>query len=162
VGSDEGGGGGAFAGGDAGAPGAFDAYVEQSGVHVTVVTVSCAGDCAMVKAVATGGHPPYQFAWDNGSTSAVRQICPTTGARYAVTATDTATSGEFPLPAQTVHVGLGSDVLACPDGGPAAPDASLCAEGTVTPDVLDNAVAYFADGGTFPAGHYTLAYVSGA
>jgi hypothetical protein len=31
-----------------------------------------------VEAVATGGQPLYTFAWDDGSTSASRQVCPAT------------------------------------------------------------------------------------
>jgi hypothetical protein len=63
--------------GDASSPGALDAHIEQNHITVTFVTVSCAGPCADVVAVATGGHAPYTFAWDDGSTSASRHLDPT-------------------------------------------------------------------------------------
>jgi hypothetical protein len=125
VGSDDGGG--SFAGGDASAgAGPLDAFIEQNGVHVTLVTLGCAGDCATVQAVATGGNPPYDYAWDDGSTNPVRSVCPASNVRYSVTATDTATTGEFPHPASTVKVPLEADVFACPEAGPSGADAGDC------------------------------------
>ncbi len=118
VGSDDAGGG-SFLGDDAGSTGTFDAHIEENHITVTIVTLTCAGDCASVEAVATGGHPPYTFAWDDGSTSASRMVCPTSSTRYAVKVTDTGSSGELTRPAQTVQVPLTADVLACPDGGSA-------------------------------------------
>jgi hypothetical protein len=147
----------------------LDAYIEQGPIHVTFVTLGCSGPCADVQAVATGGNPPYSFAWSDGSTSATRHVCPATTTTYSVKVTDTATSGEFARAAESVKVGLAANVLACPDGGAAdsgasgacPPDASTIAPETVTPDYLDNAVAYFADGGALPPGHYSVSYVSG-
>src|ERR1700722_15221218 len=109
--------GGSFAEGDATASSALDASIEENHVTVTIVTLSCGGACADVQAVATGGHPPYTFAWDDGSTSASRQLCPTSDASYHVKVSDTATTGEFPRAAQSVQVPLTADVLgSCPDG----------------------------------------------
>jgi hypothetical protein len=116
VGFDDGGGG-LFPIGDASAPGALDAHIEQNHVTVNFVTVSCTGPCADVVAVPTGGYPPYTFAWENGSTSATRQVCPTASTSYSVKVTDTGTSGELERPAETVQVPLAANVLACPDGG---------------------------------------------
>lgn len=152
---------------DAGVPGAsaLDAYIREGSMSVTFITLSCSGACADIEAVATGGHPPYAFAWDDGSTNPTRRVCPASSTSYHVKVTDTGTSGEFARGPQSVQVPLAANVLACPDGG--AADAGACSPRpgieplTVTPDYLDNAVAYFADGGAFPPGHYSLAYVSG-
>jgi hypothetical protein len=118
VGSDDGDGG-VFGGTDAGPSTALDAHIEQGNIAVTIVTVSCANGCANVKAVATGGNPPYAYAWDDGSTDPARKVCPTSNASYHVTVTDTARTGEVPTPAETVEVSLTAKVLACPDAGAA-------------------------------------------
>jgi hypothetical protein len=116
VGSDDGGG--TFAEGDARSQGAFDAHIEDGDhVEVTIVTLRCAGDCADVEAVATGGQAPYTFVWDDGSTAATRKVCPTSSTNYSVGVTDTGTVGEFPRPAETVKVPLTARVLSCHDGG---------------------------------------------
>jgi hypothetical protein len=119
--------GGVFTGGDAGASSPLDATIEQNGVHVEVVTLSCAGSCAMVEAVATGGNPPYTFAWDDGATTPTRQVCPTSDRAYGLSVTDTAVAGELAHAAATARASVTADVLACPDAGPpadAAPEAS--------------------------------------
>ncbi len=117
VGSDDGGPGFVSGSVDGGAVGPLDAHIEENGVTVTFVTLSCAGGCADVEAVGTGGHPPYTFKWDNGSTNASRQVCSASSTNYSVKVTDTGTTGEFARPAQTVQVPLAADVLSCPDGG---------------------------------------------
>ena len=95
VGSDEGGPSFVASGLDGGQNG-FDAYVENS-KHVAVqfVTLSCSNSCAIVEAVGTGGYPPYSFKWDNGSTTATRQVCPSSSASYNVKVTDTGSAGEI-------------------------------------------------------------------
>jgi hypothetical protein len=124
VGSDEGGPSLSF-GSDLDASGqtAFDAHIEQNHVTVTFVTLGCTGRCADVVAVPTGGHAPYAFKWEDGSTSASRQVCPTSSTSYVVAVTDTGTSGELGRSAETVHVPLEAKVIACPDGGTAPADA---------------------------------------
>ena len=129
VGSDDASGG-AFLGDDASSTGALDAHIEENHLTITIVTLSCAGDCADVVAVATGGHPPYTFAWDDGSTSASRMVCPTASTSYAVKVTDTGSSGELARAAQTVQVPLTADVLACPDGGAAPGPCDRLADST--------------------------------
>jgi SprB repeat len=117
---------GAFTGGDASVSG-LDAHIEENHVSVSFVTLSCADRCADVVAVASGGQPPYTYAWDDGSTSASRTVCPTANTNYELTVTDTATTGELTTPAETVHVPLTANVIACPDSGgapPPLPDAS--------------------------------------
>jgi hypothetical protein len=171
VSGDDEGGGGTFPGSDA-ASGAFDASIEQNHVTVKIVRLSCAGPCADVEAVATGGQPPYTFVWDDGSTSASRQLCPASSTSYFVKVTDTATVGELAQAAQTVQVPLTADVIACPDGGAteagASGDGGICDDGAgvtlpvdLTPDINDNAETYFAGGASLPAGQYRVSYVSG-
>jgi hypothetical protein len=117
LGQDDGGPSFAFSGTDAGGQAALDAYIEQNQVAVKFVTLSCAGDCATVQAVGTGGYPPYSFKWENGSTSATRQVCPTSSTTYSVRVTDAGTSGELARAPETVQVPLAANVIACPDGG---------------------------------------------
>jgi hypothetical protein len=93
------------------------AHIEQNHVTVTFVTLSCAGLCADVEAVATGGNPPYSYAWEDGSTSAERHVCPSSSTSYLATVTDTAIPGELGRPAQSARAPLTANVLACPDGG---------------------------------------------
>jgi hypothetical protein len=125
VGSDDGGP--SFVSGfnDAGSTGALDAYVEQNGIAVKLITLSCSGDCATVEAVGTGGYPPYTFKWDDGSTNATRQICPTSSTNYFVQVTDTGTSGELARAPESVKVPLTANILACPDGGTVACDGGF-------------------------------------
>jgi hypothetical protein len=121
--------GGTFTGSDASASRAIDAQVEQNGIQVDVVALSCAGGCATVEAVATGGQPPYTFSWGDGSTSPTRQLCPTADVTYHVTVTDSGAAGEFASPPATAAAQVTADVLAsCPDGGGAPPDASVDGE----------------------------------
>jgi hypothetical protein len=115
--------GGVFESSDASAGEPLDAYIAQSDIAVKVVTLSCAGACAMVQAVGIGGHPPYTFAWDDGTTGATRRLCPSSSATYDVAVTDTATTGEIARAASTAHASVTADVLACPDAG-SPPDAS--------------------------------------
>jgi hypothetical protein len=124
VGSDDGGG--SFFGGDASVSAGLDAHIEENHVTVTFVTVSCTGPCADVVAVPTGGHAPYTFKWDDGSTTAARQVCPTSSTSYDVNVTDTGTSGELARAAETVQVPLTANVIACPDGGAAEAGATNC------------------------------------
>jgi hypothetical protein len=112
--------GGMFVGSDATAGSSLDAHIEENNVTVTIVTLNCAGDCATVKAVATGGQPPYSFAWNDGTTSPSREVCPTSSTAYRVRVTDTASTGEIVRSPQTVEVPLTADVLECPDGGATA------------------------------------------
>ena len=111
--------------GDASDPGALDAHIERSGIAITFVTLTCADGCADVKAVVTGGRPPYSFRWEDGSTSDARHVCPTASTAYAVTVTDTGSSGEFAQAPQTTQAALTARVLACPDAGPLADDGGL-------------------------------------
>ncbi|HEX2677749.1 MAG TPA: hypothetical protein VHM19_13950 [Polyangiales bacterium] len=103
------------------------AHIED--VHqmtIEIVTVACAGDCVQVEAVASGGNPPYTFRWDDGSTSASREVCPGASTKYSVQATDTAIDrSEFRYEAHTVSAPLAANVLTCPDGGTPPLDGSV-------------------------------------
>jgi hypothetical protein len=123
-----------------GAQGGFDANVAQGKLAVKLVTLSCSGDCATVQAVGTGGSPPYSYEWEDGSTSAVRQLCPKAATAYAVNVTDTGEAGEIPGPPQTAKASVTADVLACPDAGavdaaPPAPPTDACVGGLVNASI---------------------------
>jgi hypothetical protein len=98
----------------------LDAHFQEHQVTVTFVTLHCAGDCADVQAIASGGNPPYSYAWDDGPAGAARHLCPASNTTYRVKVTDAGRSGEFPQPPSTVSVPLPAYVLACTDGGPPA------------------------------------------
>jgi hypothetical protein len=138
--------GGSFAGNDGGPSGAFDASIQENHVTVKFITLSCAGDCATVEAVATGGYPPYTFAWDDGSTSARRQVCPTASTSYHVQVSDTGLTGEIARPAESVQLPLTANVLACSDGGATGP--------------CDSVAAGFVPGGANPSGRWSYGYTA--
>ncbi len=119
VGGDDGGGAGSSFdnNGDAEVPDALTAQIEQNHIVVTFVTLSCSNACATVEAVASGGNPPYRFAWDDGSTSATLTACPTSTKSYGVTVSDTGMTGELARPPETARASLTAKVIACPDGG---------------------------------------------
>src|SRR5690349_12026683 len=71
------------------APRALSVQIEQHHAAVRFVTLRCAGDCADVVAVATGGNGPYTYLWEDGSTDPARHVCPTATTDYRVTAEDT-------------------------------------------------------------------------
>jgi hypothetical protein len=177
VGTDDGGPSFPSSGTDASGANTLDAYIEQGHVAVKFITLSCSGDCATVEAVGTGGHPPYTFKWDDDSTTATRQVCPTASTNYSVRVTDTGMSGELARAPETVQVPLTANVLACPDGGAAGGSAQDggCDGGPLAPlrkgwtgslpetlaiDV-HGAVTYFENGASLPAGRYRIEYVSG-
>lgn len=104
--------------GDAGVLGSLDAHIEHDGVEVEVLTLTCAGACADVKAVAKGGYPPYSFAWEDGSTAPIHHVCPDATRRYKVSVTDHGVqSGEIRQMPMTVTASVTADVLLCPEGG---------------------------------------------
>jgi hypothetical protein len=117
VGSDDGGAILLLGGGDAQAPGPLDAHIEQHGIAITFITLTCAGPCADVEAVATGGTAPYSFKWDDGTIGPSRRLCPKSDSTYAVTVADTGSTGEVTRAPQAVTVSLPARVVVCPDGG---------------------------------------------
>ncbi len=134
---------------------------------IEVVTISCAGECKQVLAVATGGNDPYTFAWNDGLTTAAREICATDDTTFTVSVTDTAiVDGEFPYAAQTATATITADVSSCVGdaGTDADTDAGTCEGATVlgpiTPDV-HGAPTYFANGAALGAGRYRITYLDG-
>ena len=107
----------------AGGTRALDADIQnREGVALDLVTVACAGDCFEVVAVARGGYPPYTYRWEDGSSNAVRKLCPDASQAFEVMATDRGyQSEEFKRDAETVAASVTAEVLACPDAG--VPDA---------------------------------------
>jgi hypothetical protein len=149
---------------DASTTGGLDAHIEQDHITVTFVTLTCAGPCADVVAVATGGQAPYTFKWDDGSTSASRHVCPTSSTDYFVNVTDTGTAGELAQPAETVQVPLQANVIACPDGG--SSDRGMCEPGSYSgtwstpPEPIDGGTTDA--GGNVLSGPLTLVLVDAA
>ncbi|MGH7434928.1 MAG: hypothetical protein ACRENE_04575 [Polyangiaceae bacterium] len=123
VGSDEGGVVLSLGGGDGQAAVPLDAHVEENRIAVTFVTLTCAGPCADVEAVATGGTAPYSFEWDDGPTAATRRLCPAADTTYAVTVSDTGSASEVTRAPQSVTVSLPARVAVCPEGGVPVDDA---------------------------------------
>jgi hypothetical protein len=135
-------------------------------VTVTFVTLSCAGECALVQAVASGGNPPYSFAWDDGSTAAMRQVCPSPTSVYGVKVSDTGTKGELGHPEESVHLPLTAKVLSsCADGGALCEGGAPVTSVPGLPETLaidtTGPVNYFAGGAALPAGRYRIEYVDG-
>jgi hypothetical protein len=100
-----------------------------SEMAIEVITVSCAGECRQVLAIATGGNAPYSFQWNDGVSGDSREICADDDTTFTVTANDTEIiDGEFPYAGQTASASVTMDVLACPaDGGvDAGPGGTLC------------------------------------
>src|SRR6185312_1397173 len=111
--------GGSFASPGAPDGGSLDAHIESGGIAVQLVTLGCSAGCADVQAIATGGNPPYSFAWQDGAVGAARHLCPSATESFEVTASDTGGSGELPRPSQTAKAQVTAQVLACPDAGEA-------------------------------------------
>lgn len=112
-------GGSAGLGGFGGGDNALIAHIENpQAMTIEIVTISCAGDCADVIAVASGGNPGYTFAWSDGVTTAARSVCPDATTTYTVTVTDTAFDDpEFHYDAQTTTARVTANVLDCSDAG---------------------------------------------
>lgn len=93
---------------------------------IEIVTVSCAGECASVRAVARGGNPPYTFAWSDGMVDAERELCPTASTSYEVTATDTPiASDEFGYVGSSKTALVTANVLECDPDGSVPDDATV-------------------------------------
>lgn len=115
--------------------------IQHEALAVELVTLRCAGECAEVEAVASGGNKPYAFAWDDGPTSATRMLCPDATASFGVAVTDTGfETEEFTYRAKTERAAVTALVLECSDGGVPMPEACIenpSFEGAVTPGQLE-------------------------
>ncbi len=163
VGSDAPTGGPSFTSNDAGGVQSLDAAIEQRGVTVKLITLSCAGSCATVQAVGIGGVPPYTYAWEDGSTDPVRTVCPTADTAYSVRVTDTGTTGELARAAQTADASVTARILECLDGGASTTGCDSLAKVSLTQANPSGAWSYGASpalGGAFSL--YTQSLVSPA
>jgi hypothetical protein len=105
-------------------------FEDGQDVALDVVTLACGDDCVEVEAVVRGGNPPYAIEWDDGSTAAVRRVCPDAPSELSVRAADTPIDvEEFAYEGQTLTATLETRVLECTDGGACEPGA-----GPDTPD----------------------------
>jgi hypothetical protein len=78
-----------------------------SEMAIEVITISWAGECKLVLAIANGGNAPYTFAWSVGVTTAAREICADEDTTFTVTVKDTPfVDDEFQYDAQTVMVSV--------------------------------------------------------
>jgi hypothetical protein len=159
-------------------------FENSAHASITQVDLPCGTDCVDVEAVAHGGTAPYHFQWTDGSSDAVRHLCPGKSTTFSVSATDTAVqASEFGHGARTKNVVLIVQKLGCVDAAvspiAAAPDAgtpTMCllppsppcdlGGGNVLPedvtvDVPGATTVYFAHGAMLPAGRYRISYVDG-
>lgn len=149
-------GGGGHAGTLGNADNALSIDVEDiAGMTIEIITLACAGDCADIEAVAHGGHAPYAFAWDDGSTDPRRHVCLDASAELTVSVTDTAImTEELGYDAQTARTDVTATVLDCsdaavPDGS--VPEGELCLENRT----FDGAPEVNVDGTGFGAEHWS-------
>lgn len=147
-------GGGALDGGFVSGENALRVRVQDvEGMTLEVITLACAGDCADIEAVARGGHPPYAYAWEDGSTEPRRRVCLDASSILTVTAVDTAVDvGEFRYDAQTSTAEVTATVLDCSDAGPPVSRGELCFDNPSfegTPRGLVSTAAPWISCGTF-------------
>jgi hypothetical protein len=146
-------------------------------LKITLVALTCAGDCADIEAVASGGNPPYTYAWEDGSKDAKRHVCLDSSKSLRISATDTAImAAEFGYAAHTASADVQATVMACSDVGVPPPATTNCmqptasatcklASGAMLPEditvKLIDQQQYFAGGADLPAGRYRLTYLDG-
>ena len=151
---------------------------DAAGAPLQNVTLPCSQACVEVMAVAHGGYPPYQFAWEDGTTNPERKICAGTVSPIRVRVTDSALdAGEFRHDAQQVMAELTVQPEKCPDVTKGAgAQASTCRQSMpptcmlsggirlpedVAVDVPGATQRYYAAGMMLPAGRYRVEYVTG-
>jgi hypothetical protein len=130
-------GGGGSAGGIEISDNALEVEIQHQALAVELVTLSCAGECVEVEAVASGGHPAYTFAWDDGPTTPLRMLCPDETTTFGVSVTDSPIdTDELSYEAHTERAEVTAEVLRCPDDGGVPPVESDCGPGATAPFLL--------------------------
>jgi hypothetical protein len=144
-------------------------------LKITLVTLACAGDCADIEAVASGGNPPYSFVWEDGSKDAKRHVCLDVSKSLRVTATDTPIkTAEFGHATTMASSDVMAIVQACSADAGAPPQTSCAQPGSASCKLPSGAMLpeditvklidqqqYFAGGADLPAGRYRLTYLDG-
>ena len=60
----------------------------SAGADVGSLRIQCPDTCASIELSARGGSPPYAFTWDDASTDATRQFCPSADATLQASVRD--------------------------------------------------------------------------
>lgn len=116
---------------------ALEVEIQHEALAVELVTLSCAGECADVEAVASGGNPAYTFAWEDGPTTPVRTLCPDETTTFTVAVTDSPIdTDELSYEAHTERAEVTAEVLRCPEDGGVPPIESDCGPGATAPFLL--------------------------
>lgn len=55
--------------------GPLDLQLRANGVLGVIAAQGCAGSCLELEAVPSGGAPPYELAWDDGTSGSTRTLC---------------------------------------------------------------------------------------
>jgi gliding motility-associated-like protein len=104
----------------------FNLYTENDPVvtfteDTKVEEIACPGDPIEIKVSASGGYPPYTFAWDNGSPDSTTVVAPLLSRYYYVTVNDICGLVDYvdsvyvnvPIADPLVIRGVQNDTLAC-------------------------------------------------
>jgi hypothetical protein len=143
---------------------ALTVHVEDiAKMTIEVITLTCAGDCADIEAVAKGGNPAYHFKWEDGSTNAKRHVCLDASAKLSVEVTDTAIdTDELGYEAHTVSSEVTAKVIACgTDGGVIDAGKPSECEGELVTSDINGGIVYFAGGAALPSRRYRVTYFDG-
>lgn len=80
--------------------------IEYQGASLAQLALSCEVPCGELTAVAEGGTPPYAYQWEDGSTAAVRVVCPGVDTRVSVRVVDASMS----LASTTAELGASTPI----------------------------------------------------
>ena len=153
-------------------------FLDGTGRYVDRVVVPCGQLCAPITAEVSGDTGSYTIEWEDGSTSAMHNVC--LGANAAVRVTDTGARREimpsvvFPIMVENACVTAAMAVTASVSQtmmqprvcvAPPEPRCDL-GGGVVLPeeltvDVSGGTIKYYAQGATLPAGRYRVTYIDG-
>jgi hypothetical protein len=94
-------------------------------IAVAVRTLDC-GACFELAAEGAGGTPPYDFAWSDGSTVALRSVCAAAGSLLSVVARDATGSRSEPHVIELITGADAGCVEPAPPIDAAVPTETLC------------------------------------